>query len=81
LVCARGPGYRNHGIRSGLGILLDSLLLTLGYFNLPETYPAYYVIYGAAQVVLGLYLMRGAPFLVDFANLREDADEVGPQEK
>jgi hypothetical protein len=65
----------------GLGILLDSLLLKLGYFNLPDTYPAYYVIYGAAQVVLGLYLMRGAPFLVDFVYPREDADDVGPQEK
>ncbi len=31
--------------------------MRLGYFNLPETHPAYYLIYGTAQVVAGLYLI------------------------
>ena len=65
---------------AGLGLLLDSLLLKLGYFNLLDTHPAYYLIYGAAQVIAGLYLIRGAPFLVGFAFPREDDDEEGAQE-
>jgi len=65
----------------GLGLLLDSLLLKLGYFNAPDTHPAYYVIYGAAQVIAGLYLIRGASSLVGFAYPREDEDEVAAQEK
>ena len=65
----------------GLGALLDSLLLKLGYFNLPDTQPAYLLIYGAAQVVAGLFLIRGAPFLVEFAYSNQDDDEVGVAEK
>ena len=66
---------------AGLGLLLDSSLLKLGYFNQPDTHPAYYMIYGAAQVVAGLYLIRGAPFLVRFAYSRDDENEVDEQEK
>ena len=58
----------------GLGLLLDSLLLKFGYFNAPDTQPAYYLIYGAAQVIAGLYLIRGASFLVEFAYPREVED-------
>ena len=60
----------------GLGTLLDSLLLKLGYFNLPDTQPSYFLIYGAAQIVAGLYLIRGASFLVEFAYPWDDAEEV-----
>jgi len=60
----------------GLGFLLDALLMRLGYFNVPETHPAYYVIYGAAHIAVGLYLLRGAPFIVAFAYPAEDDDEV-----
>lgn len=56
--------------------LLDSLMLKLGYFDLPGTQPAYYLIYGAAQVVAGVYLIRGAPFLVDFAYSNQEHDET-----
>lgn len=66
---------------SGLGLLLDSLLLRVGYFNLPDTHPAYYLIYGAAQVIAGLYLIRGAPFLLGFAYPKEDENEAGAQEE
>ena len=65
----------------GLGLLLDSLLLRLGYFNAPETQPAYYLIYGAAQVLVGLYLIRGPSFLVEFAYDKEDEDQVASQEE
>jgi hypothetical protein len=60
----------------GLGTLLDSLLLKLGYFNLPDTQPSYFLVYGVAQIVAGLYLIRGASFLVEFAYPWDDAEEV-----
>ncbi len=65
----------------GLGLLLDSLLLKLGYFNLPDTHPSYYLIYGTAQVVAGLYLLWGAPFLVTFAYPIEDEVETDAEEE
>lgn len=52
---------------SGLGLLLDSLLFKLGYFFYPDSSPAYYLITGAAQFVIGMYLTRGAPYLAEFA--------------
>jgi len=64
----------------GLFSLLDSLLLKLGYYSLPETHtsPGYFVIYGIAQVVAGLFLIRGAPSLVEFAYpTRGDDETVG----
>jgi len=60
---------------SGLGSLLDSSLFKLGYFNYLESSPGYYLIYGLAQVLLGLYLVRGAPQLVEFAYPTEDEVE------
>jgi hypothetical protein len=64
----------------GVGLLLDSLLLKLGYFSVAETHPAYYLIYGSAQVIAGVYLIRGASSLVAFAYPTEDEDEVGAEE-
>ena len=60
----------------GLGLLLDAFLLRLGYFTSPETHPAYFLIYGAAQVALALYLIRGAPSLIAFAYPTEVDEEV-----
>jgi hypothetical protein len=65
----------------GLGSLLDALLLRLGYFSAPDTHPAYYLIYGAAQVAVGLYLIRGAPFLVGFAYPTDDEEEIDSEQK
>ncbi|HWN08836.1 MAG TPA: hypothetical protein VNO50_06085 [Pyrinomonadaceae bacterium] len=65
----------------GLLTLLDSLMLKLGYFDLPGTQPGYYLIYGTVQVVVGLYLFRGAPFLVDFAYSNQEDDEAEDEEK
>ena len=59
----------------GLLTLLDSLLLKLGYFDLPGTQPSYYLVYGTVQVIVGLYLIRGAPFLVNLAYPLGDEDE------
>ena len=65
----------------GLGTLLDSLLLKLGYFNLPDTQPAYLLIYGSGQLVAGLYLIWGAPSLVGFAYPSGDEIEVDAEEE
>ena len=64
----------------GLLSLLDSLLLKLGYYSLPDTHPGYFAIYGVAQVVIGLILIRGAPSLVDFAYPTRDDDETDAQD-
>jgi hypothetical protein len=59
----------------GLGYLLDSFLFRLGYFNYPESSPAYYVVAGISYSIVGLYLMRGAPQIVRFAYpLEEEQD-------
>ena len=59
----------------GLGWLLDSFLFRLGYFNYLDTSPGYYLIVGLAQVLVGLYLVRGAPHLAGLAYPTEDEDE------
>jgi hypothetical protein len=61
---------------SGLGLLLDSSLFKLGYFNYLESSPGYFLICGLAQVLAGLYLVRGAPQLVEFAYPTEDEVEL-----
>ncbi len=59
----------------GLGLLLDGLLHKLGYFQAPDTHTAYYLIYGAAQVIAGIYLISGAPLLVGLVYTTEDEYE------
>ena len=49
----------------GLQDLLDSSMLRLGYFTLPDSTPAYYLIRGLITSGAGVYLLRGAPLLVD----------------
>lgn len=58
----------------GLEVLLDSLLFKLGYFSYPDSSAGYYLIAGSAQVVVGIYLARGAPHLVEFAYPVEDEE-------
>jgi hypothetical protein len=60
---------------AGLGLLLDSLLFKLGYFFYPDSSPGYYLIAGMAQVIIGMYLARGAPLLAEFAFPIEDNAE------
>ena len=60
---------------SGLGVLLDSLLFKLGYFFYPDSSPGYYLIVGLAQIVVGMYLARGAPHLAEFAYPIENETE------
>lgn len=66
----------------GLVSLLDSLLLKLGYYSLPDTHasPGYFVIYGIVQVVGGLFLIRGAPSLVEFAYPTRGDDETDTED-
>lgn len=59
----------------GVGYLLDSLLFRLGYFNYPDSSPGYYVINGLFLLIVGLYLLYGAPLLVSFAYPTEAEDE------
>jgi len=66
----------------GVGYLLDSLLFRLGYFNYPESSPAYYVVAGISYSVVGLYLLRGAPLIVRFAYpVDEEQDENNGHEE
>ena len=58
----------------GVGYLVDSSLFRLGYFSYPDTTAGYYFINGIAYTVVGLFLLRGAPYLVGFAYPPE-ADE------
>jgi len=61
----------------GLGLLLDAFLLRLGYwFPTPDSTPGYYWIYGGAEVAVGLYLIRGARFVIRFAYPTTDKEET-----
>ena len=65
----------------GLGLLLDHLLQRLGYFTVADTHPLYYLVFGFAEVIAGLYLIRGAPFLVRFAYPTDLENNVSSEEK
>jgi hypothetical protein len=68
----------------GLSGLLDAALFNLGYFNYPDSSPNYYLISGLFQLVVGIYLLRGAPGLVRFAypaSEDEDDDEEDSEEE
>lgn len=60
----------------GLTMLLDSGLFRLGYFRVPESSPGYYLVAGVAEVVVGAYLLYGAPLLVRFAYPPADVEDV-----
>lgn len=67
----------------GAGYLMDSLLFSLGYFNFPESSPAYYVVAGISYCVVGVCLMRGASQLIRFAypSEEEEQDEINGDEE
>ena len=65
----------------GVGYLLDSSLFRLGYFNYLDSSPGYYMIAGISYVIVGLYLMRGAPHIVRFAYpIDEEEKDVDEEE-
>ncbi len=64
----------------GLRDLLDALLFTLGYFTVMDTNPRYYLVFGLGSLVLGIYFLRGAALLVDFAFPNGD-EEPHPDNK
>jgi hypothetical protein len=55
---------------TGLATLLDGFLLKLGYFTHIESSPAYYLIFGVANLVGGFCLILGAPVVADL-HIRE----------
>ena len=57
----------------GLQDLLDSSMLRLGYFALPDSTPAYYLIRGL--ITFGAGILRGAPLLADVAYRVDDEDD------
>ena len=61
-----------HGLRD----LVDFGLMLLGYTGTRSAF-AYYLILGLLYSAVGLYLLRGAPFVVNFAypRDREEASE------
>jgi hypothetical protein len=59
----------------GLQDLLDSSMLRLGYFTLPDSTPAYYLIRGLITFGAGIYLLRGASLLADAAYRVDDEDD------
>jgi len=61
-----------HGLRD----LLDYGLILLGYTSTHGA-PAYYLILGLLYCVVGLYLLRGAPLIVNFAYPRKDRESPG----
>lgn len=63
----------------GAGFLFDSALLSLGYFNQPDPSPSYYMIVGIFYVIVGLYLLKGAPHIVRFSYPREEEEEEEEQ--
>jgi hypothetical protein len=62
-------------LMTGLATLLDGFLLKLGYFTHLESSPAYYLIFGVANLIGGLCLILGAPVVARFAYPREDEDQ------
>lgn len=75
LVCARGANCRTDDANDGTGDLLDGFLLKLSYFTHIESSPAYYLVFGVANLVGGLCLILGAPVVARFAYPREDEDQ------
>ena len=66
------------GLIYGLGGLVNAFLFHLGYFTYPESSVGYYLIDGLFYSLAGLYLIRGANSLVNFAcpkNYREESEE------
>ena len=59
----------------GIRDLIDFPLGLLGYFTLQRTAYAYYLILGIGYLVVGLYLLRGAPHLVRFAYPEREKEE------
>lgn len=58
-----------HGLRD----LLDYGLILLGYTSTHSAF-AYYLILGLLYCVVGLYLLRGAPLIVNFAYPYKDGE-------
>jgi hypothetical protein len=65
----------------GFADILDGLLLQVGLGHLERTTPKYWLVRGIVHVVIGLFLMRGFPPLVDIAYPQEPESGQTPTEK
>ena len=54
--------------------LMNSLLFYNNYFVFPEMTTGYYLISGLLFIAIGIYFVRGAAFLVDFAFPEDDLE-------
>jgi hypothetical protein len=59
----------------GAVYLLDALLFRFGYVNYPESVPSYFLITGLFHLLIGLYLVRGAPLLIGLAYPFEENED------
>ena len=62
----------------GFRYVADFFLGVTGYFKLQHTEYAYYVILGMGHLLVGMYLTRGAPAIVDYAYPNAGQDEEEP---
>ena len=56
----------------GLDYLREFVAIQMGYFTLERTSPVLYFASAAVSLILGLYLVRGAPHFMRFAFPEDD---------
>lgn len=64
---------------SGADNLSEFIAVQIGYFTLQKTDPTYYFVLGVAEMVIGLYFLRGAPHFVRYA-YSDDTTEPGAED-
>jgi hypothetical protein len=65
----------------GFDYILDGALVQIGFANLERTTPKYWLVRGIVHILIGLFLMRGFPPLVDIAYPQESESSQTPTEK
>jgi hypothetical protein len=69
---------------SGIDNVGEFIAVQIGYFTLQKTDPTYYFVLGIAQVIIGLYFLRGAPHFIRYAYPDDDEryldeDDAAPE--
>lgn len=59
----------------GVRYLADFSLGQMGYFTLQKTDYAYYLVLGIGFLIVGVYLLRGAPWVVNHTYPDDEATE------
>jgi hypothetical protein len=60
---------------NGADNLSEFIAVQIGYFTLQRTDPTYYFVLGVAEIIVGLYFLRGAPHFVRYAYPDDDVPE------